>query len=916
MIYKLKPIIICLTETHITNNIELSEITIEGYRAEICYTHSVHTGGVIFYLKNEVKHELLKKFSVDKNMWCIVIKCKIQIKSYILIGIYHSPSASTAEFLNSLESEIEECSSNTIDTIIIGDFNIDMSSNTFYQKRLSQIITENGLKQLINEATRITNNSATLIDLLITNCEDIAFKVNHSPKITDHAFLTINLQIPDRGHDKTTRLIRSFKNYDETIFQRQLINTNWNNSITDVNILAKNLINTIIGCLDTICPITEIVLPTKYADNKWITEDILRVMRERDNAYEAARIENSNDNWNVYKEKRNKVTSMIRKQKQNYYEQKIDNCKNDSKLMWKTLKQITKEKNQSTPKYIKFNNEEIYNESDIAENFNVYFIESISDIIQNIQKYNEYEMKDIGGENKLYEFKQIEMSQLRQIVTGLPNKMGSDGISAQIIKTSFQAIGNRFLNVINSSLQTGVFPTIWKSSVVTPVPKIINTVLSEQHRPINSLPICEKILELVVKEQLTCHCEANNILIPMQSGFREAHSCESALQCIIGDWMNEIDYDNIIVAVFLDFKRAFETIDRCLLLSKLKNIGICGKALQWFTSYLSDRCQKTKVGTNVSSEKETIYGVPQGSVLGPVLFIIFINDIIESVTNCKIHLFADDTMLYISGKNINELVNRMNDDLKNVYMWLCDNNLKVNIDKCKWMVIGKKYKLNDIIDNNIIKINNETIEKVSEIKYLGVILDEQLRFKSNVDYIVKKISKKTNFLRRISKDVSVFTRLTIYKSIVAPHFEYCSTLLLYLNNNELQVLQKLQNKAMRVILQCTRYTPINNMLQILNFMNVRQRILLRTLQYVYKIKNFTLPNYLCNKVMYVGDIHDYETRGRNDLYVERHHSLIAGKSLFCKGFKEYNNLPSGIKNSKSFKQFTCSCVTYIRSLPT
>lgn len=231
------------------------------------------------------------------------------------------------------------------------------------------------------------------------------------------------------------------------------------------------------------------------------------------------------------------------------------------------------------------------------------------------------------------------------------------------------------------------------------------------------------------------------------------------------------------------------------------------------------------------------------------------------------------------------------------------------------MIIGKKHKLNKI-ENETIKLNYETLEKVKEIKYLGVILNEHLSFKSNVAFIVKKIAKKTNFLRRISNDMSVFTRLTIYKSIIAPHFEYCATLLLYLNNNELQVLQKMQNKAMRVILHCNRYTPINDMLQTLNFMNVRQRILLRTLQFVYKIRNSILPSYLCNRAIYADDIHDHNTRGRNDLYIERHYSLLAGKSLFCKGFKEYNNLPSEIKNSSgSLKQFSHLCVIYIRNLP-
>lgn len=911
----MKPTIICLTETHVTNDIELTEIAIDGFRTEICYTNSTHTGGVIFYIKNEVEFQVLKNFTIDKNMWCVVIKVLIKLKTYTIIGVYHSPSASTADFLHYFEGILEEYSSNNIDTIIIGDFNIDMLQDTFYSKQLSRTLRENGLKQLISEPTRITKTSATLIDLLITNCDNIFHKVNHIPKITDHAYITVILQIPDKKFDKTKRSFRSFKNYNVNAFQNLLINTEWNNNITDSNILVENLINNITTTFDTLCPMREIIIPTKYAGKKWITEEIIQAMKERDNKYAAARITCSDEDWNTFKEKRNKVTSMIRKQKQNYYERKIDSCKSDAKLMWKTLKQINETRTSNISKFIKFDADEIYDELEIAEKFNHYFIESISDIIQNIPKFNIYEIQENRVENRFNEFKRIEMNHLRKVITALPNKSGSDGVPTHIIKSSFQVIGNRFLDVINGSLQTGVFPIKWKSSLVTPVPKVINTSLSEQHRPINSLPICEKILELTVKEQLINYLEENNIIISMQSGFRGAHSCESALQCILDDWVKEIDVDNIIVVVFLDFKRAFETVDRGLLLSKLENIGISGTVLKWFSSYLNARSQRTKFSASVSSERETEYGVPQGSVLGPVLFIIFINDIVKSIVNCKIHLFADDTMLYISGENVSEIINIINSELANLYKWLCDNNLKVNIDKCKWMILGKKNKLKKIILTDHVKLNNQTLEKVAEIKYLGVILDEQLTFKQYVVYIVKKVAKKINFLRRISKNLSMFARLTIYKTIIAPHFEYCSTVLLFLNNNEIQTLQKMQNKAMRVILQCNRYTPIQNMLEVLGFMTIRQRILLRTLQFIYKIKNLLLPSYLYDKISYVGDMHDYNTRQRNDLHIERYYSSVTRKSLFCKGFKEYNSLPNYIKNSNgSINHFTNLCINYIRTL--
>lgn len=580
--------------------------------------------------------------------------------------------------------------------------------------------------------------------------------------------------------------------------------------------------------------------------------------------------------------------------------------------MWKTLKKICQNKSHSVPKEIQFGNEVIENELNIAEKFNEYFVGSINDIIESIPKQNGYELDIIEVKNKLTEFKPIEMHSLRKIIYDLPNKSGIDGISTRIIKTAFEVIGNRFLDVINSSLQKGICPNNWKISVVTPIPKILNTIICEEFRPVNTLPVYEKTLELVVKEQLIKHCMDNDILIENQSGFRESHSCETALQFIISDWVKTISKNQIIVAVFLDFKRAFETVNRKLLLSKLEKMGIRGTVLVWIESYLTGRRQKTRYINSASNVMDNDFGVPQGSVLGPLLFVLFINDIVKSIKNCKVHLFADDTLIYLYGENINDVINAVNQDLKDIFFWLCDNSLKVNIDKCKYMILGKKHVLSRLQMGDSIVLNNKKLEKVSEIKYLGFIIDESLTFKCNSDYIIKKVAKKIYFLRRISNYLSMFSRILVYKTIIAPHFEYCATLQLYLNNNDIQKLQKMQNKAMRIILKCNRYTPIDTMLNVLNFLNVRQRIVLKALQFIFKIKHGMAPRYLCDKLSFVRDTHGYNTRSVNDMVVERYDNLMESKSLFCKGIQLFNSLPKEIKYCEKYTIFIKLCVSYIK----
>ena len=222
---------------------------------------------------------------------------------------------------------------------------------------------------------------------------------------------------------------------------------------------------------------------------------------------------------------------------------------------------------------------------------------------------------------------------------------GENGISTKVLRDVFYVVGNRIIDIINTSLAKGVFPENWKHSTIIPVPKVANTNRHTEFRPINTVPVYEKLLELVVKQQLQDYCDKNNILVSRQSGFRENHSCETVIVNICDDFLKAVDTNNFVVAVFLDFKRAFETIDRSLLLKKLEKFGIGGTVLSWFGSYLHNRKQKVKFKGTVSDFTDTKYGVPQGTVLGPLLFLIYINDMAAVVDDCKIGVCGDDSMV-------------------------------------------------------------------------------------------------------------------------------------------------------------------------------------------------------------------------------------------------------------------------------
>lgn len=374
-----------------------------------------------------------------------------------------------------------------------------------------------------------------------------------------------------------------------------------------------------------------------------------------------------------------------------------------------------------------------------------------------------------------------------------------------------------------------------------------------------------------------------------------------------------MDKNDIIVAVFLDLRRAFETVNRTLLLKKLCKIGFSGNVLKWFNSYLNDRVQNVKYGNAVSKSLNCNYGVPQGTVLGPLLFILYINDIVKYVKNCKICMFADDMMLYVSGSDIHKMIETINKDLDTLYSWLSDNSLCLNINKSKFIVIGNKIKIANLQYNVQVKIKSTILEQVREIKYLGILIDENLNFRKHLNCIMSKISRKVYFLTRISKHVSIFSKSLLYKALILPHINFCSTILFNLPLNEQQKLQKLQNRAMRAILKCNRYTPINIMLETLNFMNIKQLITYRTFDFIYKIKYKMVPTYLTDNVKFVSDVHNYSTRGKNetDFYVDKCNTSKCLNNLCRKGLIMYNSLTPEIKCCENYVKFKRLLYIYV-----
>lgn len=905
------PFVVCVSETHLTADMADDEIAMPGYNLVNCYSNSRHTGGTTIYIKSFLKFEIIRSEAVDYNYWALWIRVHMKTENVMVGAIYRSPNGNCREFLKYMEEKLNEDCIHQQKTVIMGDMNIDLLKNGSDAKNLKRIIQAAGVKQIVEKQTRVTGVSATLIDHIITN----DFSAREVPRdfrmVSDHEIVGTQLSFEILTGKTQDSYFRNLNPETISTLTEELVGANWNYTSTDVNILYTDFSNIIQSALNKIAPLRK----HKSRKHPWITIAVKEAQKDRDNAYRKFCLTRRTEDWNDYKILRNRSTTVIRTEKIKYYDQNIDKCKGDSKKMWRTLKVLMGNKKQVTDfEEIDFGR---YN-GGIEEKFNDFYADSIEEISESIDKRQWDSHVIENNPFQLLHFEPINLSQLKKIVFELKNKSTSDeSLNVKLVKNLFCVVGYALLYIINTSLSSGKVPSELKTSVIIPIPKVSKPTVPAEFRPVNLLPVVDKIIETVVCQQLGKYFESNELLYLGQSGFRSEHSCESALQYVCAMWRKDINEDKVVLSVFVDLQRAFETIDRGILIKKLSSYGVGSIALNWIKDYLSYRYQQTRVRSNISNKRNSLIGVPQGSILGPLLFIIYVNDIHKVLNRCFVNLFADDTLISVSGKNIKEIIEILNNELIALYDWLCKNRLKLNTEKTKCMIVGSKANCKKCIELGLeIKICDSVITLVSEIKYLGVYLDPQLSFSNQIDYVCKKIGKKIGFFYRISKYLSQWSKMLIFNTIILPHFNYCCSLLISCNQEDIQRLQIQQNKAMRIILNCDKYTPIKNMLQTLNWLPIVQSIKRANLTLIYKIEHNKMPTYLKNFLDKRSNFHDHNIRSRQKFHIEPVKTTALQKSLFFEGVRLFNDLPESIRNAPGMSVFNHSVSRYLMDIYT
>ena len=475
-------------------------------------------------------------------------------------------------------------------------------------------------------------------------------------------------------------------------------------------------------------------------------------------------------------------------------------------------------------------------------------------------------------------------------------------------------------DIINISLQTGTVPDIFKTALVRPLLKKHNLDPNDlkNFRPVSNLSFLSKLLEKVVLTQLNLHLSTNDLLQPFQSAYRQHHSTETALLHILNDLLLSTDSGNISLLTLLDLSSAFDTIDHSILLNRLQNtFGIHGSALSWFTSYLTDRFQSVLVKNHQSNPVHLSCGVPQGSVLGPVLFTLYTSPLSHVIRNHNInhHFYADDTQMHDNDKpdNVQALLSRTADCYNDVKDWMTHNKLQLNDDKTEAMLVGTRQKIAQLPTSLSLQLDNTSIPISDSVKNLGVILDSTLSLQKFISSTAQSCYFHLRRISSIRKCLSIEATLKLVTSLVLSRIDYCNSLLVCLPDSSIKVLQRVQNNAARLILLKKKSDHISPLLNQLHWLPVSQRIQYKVLSLCYKSVNNSAPAYLSNV------LHIYtpsrSLRSASDplcLRIPRTKLATVGPRAFSvSGPSSWNKLPLSLRQKPSPSAFQAGLKTFL-----
>ena len=689
---------------------------------------------------------------------------------------------------------------------------------------------------------------------------------------------------------------RNFSNYDQQVFCDDLENCGWNDVLNEeeVNSAWMKWKVLFLSVCNKHAPVRRKIM--RGMKCPWLQAATKKLMNERDFVLRKARRSGSEVDWSMYRRLRNQVSNRIKIEKRRYQRNEISDNMDNPKSFWKIMKNIfpgDKEK-ITTPKSIKTDDgKTVIDQPTIARSFNEFFTGAVSRLLQTAglsTSVRPFSSGKFTSERFILQpiSEEFILKQLRDLK--VKKATGLDGIPARFLKDSAAVIAPTVTFLVNLSLSTGSVPDEWKKARVVPLYKSGGRENMDNYRPISILPVLSKILEKVVNFQLQQYLKKFDLLSPAQSGFRQHHSTESAVIYFTDEIRRNADAGRLTGALFVDLKKAFDTVPHKELISKLERFGFVENSILWFTNYLSNRSQVVSLGTNLSGPLAVEHGVPQGSILGPVLFSLYINDLPSCINFSNVIMYADDTVIFVSSTQLMEVELKLNMELASLSEWLCGNKLLLNLKKTEFMIFGTQQRLcRQGMEGLDIALEGESVKYSDAFKYLGVTLDSSLSMNQHIDRIKNKVSKMLGIFLRARPSLTIESANRLFKSMILPILDYCGAVFHRCGKGNEDSLECLQRRAGRIVLN-TAHLSSEQMFTSLGWDTLTRRRETHIVKLVDKCLKGMAPSYFSRYFkLKRHNVHDYDTRKKNKIVIDRVKLESTKRAFFYKGADIFND---------------------------
>lgn len=892
------PDVLCITEHWMRSN-EIHSVKINKYVMASCWCRSEKTrGGSCIYVGESLGHkyteiDTVRDLSIEGHIECSAVE--LDDKDTIVICVYRPCTSNQMDlFFTQFISVINVLKRKlyTKNVVICGDFNIDLLKNTKESQKFRDILLAHHLYHTITEPTRVTEKSKTLIDNIMVNKESQIMGIVVNSALADHHAQMAGIPVRCNLGGQRENCPR-FRDYSQTkleVFESELSLQDWS------AIMGTNRVDLAYGRFSTILTdLADRIFTWKTArdrkPNRWMTKGIKTSCANKRRLL-SMRNEGLISNTE-YKNYCRILKKVIRRAKQMSQESLIQGSHNKTRATWQLVNEITKDRSRrshSIQDGFKTNTAEEL--SDLLNRFNKYFIEvaghsaSVSASSPDCSKLKK-------NSSSLY-LEPTDSTEILRVINSLKNtkSVGYDNIPVKLLKMIKHLVSEPLAHIVNLCLSQGIFPSELKISTVYPIYKKGPKTELGNYRPVSILSNVSKIFEKIIYTRIMNFVETKNVITERQNGFRRNRGTTRAMYQLVNEITKCLNNGQNTAAVFMDLSKAFDCVEHNILMEKIGHYGLRGMSSELVRSYLTDRKQyiadtDRATGKRVQSAPMTVKrGVPQGSILGPLLFILYINDLPEIVEE-NVLLYADDTTVSFGAASIGELTQKIEHAITHMNTWFDENCLTLNINKTQ--LIRFSYPL---VDENSLRVNisNGAISSVDDASFLGIQIDRRLDWRSHIEKLAQKTARYAYALKVIARNINVGAAMTSYYAYIQSSIRY--GIIMWGNSVDSKRIFKLQKACVRNIFgmqQADSCRPIFKREKILTLYGI----------YILEAVRFISGN----RELFTECIrqHGYSTRNRDQLIPAKPNLTYIRNSVHFTIVKIYNKIPQFIRGMEKSK---------------